>query len=88
MYTSGVEGIQEEFNVSSKLIVLLGLTTNLFSLALGSVFLSSLSEIYGQRPVYLVSVFFFGLLILPIALANDIKPLLSVAFLQGSLGGP
>jgi MFS family permease len=87
MYTSGVEGIQQEFNISSKLIVLLGLTTNLFGLALGSVVLSSLSEIYGRRPVYIFSVFFFGLLILPVALAKNIEAILISRFFAGFFGG-
>ncbi|KAJ5286103.1 hypothetical protein N7524_001409 [Penicillium chrysogenum] len=87
MYTSGVEGIQKEFNISSKLVVLLGLTTNLFGLALGSVILSSLSEIYGRRPVYLVSVLLFGLLTLPVALANNIEAILISRFFGGFFGG-
>lgn len=39
MYTSGVTGMQMEFNISSEIVVLLGLTTNLFGLAVGSVVL-------------------------------------------------
>jgi MFS family permease len=87
MYTSGVEGMQESFNVSSKIVVLLGLTTNLFGLAIGSVVLSSLSEIYGRRPVYLISVFLFGLLILPVALAKNIETVLISRFFGGFFGG-
>jgi MFS family permease len=87
MYTSGVEGMQDAFNVSSKIVVLLGLTTNLFGLAIGSVVLSSLSEIYGRRPVYLISVFLFGLLILPVALARSIEAVLISRFFGGFFGG-
>ncbi|KAJ5203634.1 uncharacterized protein N7498_004513 [Penicillium cinerascens] len=87
MYTSGVDGIQKEFDVSSKIIVLLGLTTNLFGLAFGSVVLSSLSEIYGRRPIYLISVFLFGVLILPVALANSIEAILISRFFGGFFGG-
>ncbi|KAJ5973185.1 hypothetical protein N7481_010395 [Penicillium waksmanii] len=87
MYTSGVEGMQESFRVSSKIVVLLGLTTNLFGLAIGSVVLSSLSEIYGRRPVYLISVFLFGLLILPVALAKNIEAVLISRFFGGFFGG-
>lgn len=87
MYTSGVEGMQESFNVSSKIVVLLGLTTNLFGLAIGSVVLSSLSEIYGRRPVYLISVLLFGLLIVPVALAKNIETVLISRFFGGFFGG-
>jgi MFS family permease len=87
MYTSGVDGIRKEFNISSKIIVLLGLTTNLFGLAMGSVVLSSLSEIYGRRPIYLISVLLFALFILPVALANNIETILISRFLGGFFGG-
>ncbi|KAJ5141559.1 hypothetical protein N7526_002554 [Penicillium atrosanguineum] len=87
MYTSGVDGMQKEFNVSSETVVLLGLTTNLFGLALGSVVLSSLSEIYGRRPVYLISVLLFGILILPVALARNIEAVLISRFFGGFFGG-
>ncbi|KAJ6087976.1 hypothetical protein N7467_006890 [Penicillium canescens] len=86
MYTSGVDGIRREFNVSSQ-IVLLGLTTNLFGLALGSVVLSSLSEIYGRRPIYIISVLLFALFILPVALAENIETILISRFFGGFFGG-
>ncbi|KAJ5363113.1 hypothetical protein N7541_003957 [Penicillium brevicompactum] len=80
-------GIRNEFNISSKLVVLLGLTTNLFGLAIGSVILSSLSEIYGRRPIYLLSVLLFGILILPVALAKNIEAILISRFFNGFFGG-
>jgi MFS family permease len=86
MYTSGVDGIRREFNVSSQ-IVLLGLTTNLFGLALGSVVLSSLSEIYGRRHIYIISVLLFALFILPVALAENIETILISRFFGGFFGG-
>ncbi|KAJ5699141.1 hypothetical protein N7462_001146 [Penicillium macrosclerotiorum] len=87
IYTSSVKGMQDAFNISSETVVLLGLTTNLFGLAIGSVILSSLSEVYGRRPVYLVSVLLFGLLILPVALAENIEAVLISRFFGGFFGG-
>lgn len=87
MYTSGVAGIQLEFNISSEIVVVLGLTTNLFGLAVGSVVLSSLSEIYGRRPIFLISVLLFGILILPVALARNIETILISRFFGGFFGG-
>lgn len=87
MYTSGIDGMQKEFNISSEIVVLLGLTTNLFGLALGSIVLSSLSEIYGRRPVYLISVLLFAILILPVALATNIEAVLIGRFFGGFFGG-
>ena len=87
MYTSGVDGLKSTFGISSDIIVLLGLTTNLFGLAIGSVILSSLSEIYGRRYVYLSSAALFGLMILPVALANNIEAVLICRFFAGFFGG-
>ncbi|KAJ6003204.1 hypothetical protein N7451_005751 [Penicillium sp. IBT 35674x] len=87
MYTSGITGIQQTFNISSDIVVLLGLTTNLFGLAIGSVVLSSLSEIYGRRLVYLISVTLFALMILPVALAKNIEAVLISRFFGGFFGG-
>lgn len=87
MYTSGIKGIQQAFGISSDIVVLLGLTTNLFGLAIGSVILSSLSEIYGRRLIYLISVTLFALMILPVALAKDIEAVLISRFFGGFFGG-
>ncbi|KAJ5919297.1 hypothetical protein N7466_010240 [Penicillium verhagenii] len=87
MYTSAIDGIQQTFDMSSDIVVLLGLTTNLFGLAIGCVILSSLSEIYGRRTVYLVSITLFALLILPVALAENIEAVLISRFFGGFFGG-
>lgn len=86
IYTSAIDGMQKEFDVP-RTVVLLGLTTNLFGIALGSVILSSLSEIYGRRPLYLISVLLFGVLILPVALATNVEAILISRFLGGFFGG-
>lgn len=86
MYTSGLDGMQDAFN-SSEIVVLLGLTTNLFGLGIGSAVLSSLSEIYGRRPVYILSVLLFGIFVLPVALAKNIETILISRFFSGFFGG-
>lgn len=86
MYTSGANGMRETFH-SSETVVLLGLTTNLFGLAIGGVVLSSLSEMYGRRPVYLVTVLLFGVFVLPVALARNVETILISRFISGFFGG-
>lgn len=86
MYTSGVDGMREAFQ-SSETVVLLGLTTNLFGLAIGGVILSSLSEIFGRRPVYIFSVLLFGVFVLPVALAKNTEAILISRFFNGFFGG-
>lgn len=85
-YTSGIPGMMETFGVKSKTLVVLGITTYLAGLALGSIILAPLSEMYGRRPVYLIAVFMFVVLIVPCALAQDLPTILAVRFL-GAIAG-
>ncbi|CAG8058523.1 unnamed protein product [Penicillium salamii] len=86
IYTSAADGMQKEFEVPPTIIVL-GLTTNLFGIALGSVLLSSVSEIYGRRPLYLISVFLFGVFVLPVVLAKNVETILISRFFGGIFAG-
>ncbi|KAF2087706.1 MFS general substrate transporter [Saccharata proteae CBS 121410] len=85
-YASGVEGMKATFNISSTIVVDLGLTTYLFGLALGSVILAPLSEMYGRRPIYLISMFLFVILILPVAMAPNFEAVLISRFF-GAIAG-
>lgn len=85
-YTSGIPGMMETFGVRSKTLVVLGITTYLAGLALGSLLLAPLSEMYGRRPVYLIAVFCFVVLIIPCALANDLASILITRFF-GAIAG-
>ena len=69
-----------DFHISSEPEATLGLTTYLLGLAIGSMTLAPLSEIYGRRPVYCVSMFIFALLVLPCALATSLAEVLVVRF--------
>ncbi|OJJ36315.1 hypothetical protein ASPWEDRAFT_86037, partial [Aspergillus wentii DTO 134E9] len=85
LYTSGIPGIEEEFQVS-KLIALLGVTTYLLGMATGSLFVAPVSELVGRRPVYIVSMLIFLLLVLPSALASNIGAILASRFFGGFFG--
>ncbi|KAI9805765.1 MAG: hypothetical protein M1833_005258 [Piccolia ochrophora] len=85
-YVSGMHGMMEDFDIESESIVTLGITTYLFGLAIGSVVLAPLSEIYGRRPIYLISMSIFMLLVLPCALARSLAEVLVVRFI-GALAG-
>lgn len=85
-YTSSMPGMMEEFGVSSEAIATLGVTTYLLGLAVGSLILAPLSEIYGRRVVYVGSLGFFSLMVIPCALATSLPEVLIVRFF-GALGG-
>ncbi|KAJ5749412.1 major facilitator superfamily domain-containing protein [Penicillium manginii] len=85
LYTSGIPGLEEEFHIS-RTVGLLGVFTYLLGMAIGGIVSAPLSEIVGRRPVYLVSLTVFLLLILPSALAQNIEAILIGRFFGGLFG--
>lgn len=79
-YTSSMPGMMKEFNETSEPITTLGVTTYLLGLAVGSLILAPLSEIYGRRPIYIGSLAIYTLLVLPCALATSLPEVLIVRF--------
>lgn len=67
-------------------MALLGLTTYLLGLALGCLILAPMSEMYGRRPVYLVTMALFAVLILPVALAPNFAAILASRVFGGFFG--
>ncbi|KAL4780938.1 major facilitator superfamily domain-containing protein [Aspergillus varians] len=84
-YTSGVAIIGEEFGASST-IVTLGLTFYLVGLAIGSMFMAPLSEVYGRKPVSIACLGIFTVLIIPCALAKSLEALIVVRFIGALFG--
>lgn len=74
-----------EFHTSEP-IVTLGLTTYLIGLAVGSVVLAPISEIYGRKPVYMISMLLFVILIIPCGLATNLPEVLIVRFISAIAG--
>src|SRR5690606_12978095 len=75
----------EEFNTSNT-IVTLGVSVYLFGLAAGSVVVAALSETYGRRPISVISMFLFSVMIIPAALAKSVTTLIVVRFI-GAVAG-
>lgn len=79
-YTSSMPGMQKEFSEPSETVATLGVTTYMIGLAVGSLILAPLSEIYGRRPVYIGALGFFSLMVLPCALAKSLSMVLVFRF--------
>jgi hypothetical protein len=79
-YTSSMPGMMKEFHENSEPIATLGVTTYLVGLAVGSLILAPLSEMYGRRIVYVGTLLFFCLMVLPCALATSLPEVLVVRF--------
>ncbi|KAJ5710060.1 hypothetical protein N7493_009652 [Penicillium malachiteum] len=84
-YTSATTIMMNEFD-ESETIVTLGLTFYLFGLAIGSMFMAPLSEVYGRKPVCVVCMALFSVLIIPCALAKSITTLIVVRFIGALFG--
>lgn len=79
-YTSSMPGMMEEFQTTNQTVATLGVTMYLIGLAVGSLILAPLSEMYGRRPVYTASLLFYCLMVLPCALATTLSEILIVRF--------
>ena len=84
-YTSGLPGMMRDLHMSNETVAILGLTTYLLGLAVGAVICAPLSEMFGRRPVYLVSLSIFIVLVMPCALAKNIATILAVSGLFDNL---
>lgn len=78
-YSVSIPGLQDDFHIT-KITGLLGITTYLLGMAIGSVFLAPLSETLGRRSVYLLSAGLFTIFVLPCALARNIETILISRF--------
>lgn len=79
-YTSAIPGIMEDFGISNSEGIL-GVTTYLIGMAVGSVILAPLSEMYGRRPIYILALAGFVIFVIPCAVAQNIATILAARFL-------
>ncbi|KAG0132912.1 major facilitator superfamily domain-containing protein [Tuber indicum] len=85
-YVSGSRGMMKEFDIPHKTSVSLGLTTYQFGLALGPLLLAPMSELFGRRPVYQVSMSLFCIFILPACFAKNLETILVSRFFAALAG--
>ncbi|KAH7084969.1 major facilitator superfamily domain-containing protein [Paraphoma chrysanthemicola] len=85
-YSPGIPGMMKDFGIENKTIPILGVTTYLFGLALGPLVLAPLSEMYGRRPVYIVSLLMFSIFTIPSAVARNLETILVTRFFAAFAG--
>lgn len=78
--------MMETFGISDETLVVMGITTYLFGLAVGSVVLAPLSEMYGRRPIYIISMAMFAVLVIPCGLADNLQTILITRFFGAFAG--
>ena len=79
-YISGAAGMMAEFGIERRTTVILGMTTYLLGLACGPLLLAPLSELYGRRPVYIVSLALYFVFVIPACVATNFATILVSRF--------
>ena len=85
VYTTAYGQIMEEFQVS-EIVATLGLSLFVVGLALSPMVLAPLSEFYGRKPVYTISLLVYVIWIIPCARAPNIQTLIVARFFNGFFG--
>ncbi|KAL4888336.1 major facilitator superfamily domain-containing protein [Aspergillus ambiguus] len=85
-YTSGLPGIEATFNGISHTDGLVGLTTYMLGMALGTLVLTPFSEFYGRYSTHLISTALFTVLIIPVATASSLSAVVTSRFFGGFAG--
>ncbi|KAH6653053.1 major facilitator superfamily domain-containing protein [Truncatella angustata] len=85
-YTATISGLKLEYNVQSSTIVTLGVTTYLLGLAVGSLLVAPASELWGRRPVYIVCMIIFTVLVIPSCVATSLAEIIVVRFFGAVFG--
>lgn len=89
IYSSGTEGVINEFGVSAT-DASLPLSLYVLAYGIGPLLFAPLSEIplIGRSPVYFTTFLFFVIISFPTAVVNNFAGLLVLRFLQGFFGSP
>ena len=77
--------IEPEFGVSN-IVATLGVSLFVAGLGLSPMILGPMSEFYGRKPIYVVSLILFVILLIPAAVAQNIETMLIFRFLDGFAG--
>lgn len=85
MYTSTYDQMTSEFGVSRELATA-GLSLFVFALGLSPMIFGPMSEFYGRRPVYILSMGFFVIWLIPCAVAQNIQTMMVARFFNGLVG--
>ncbi|KAL7951234.1 major facilitator superfamily domain-containing protein [Trichoderma barbatum] len=85
IYMASTPGLMEEFG-TSQTVTTLGVTTYLLGLAVGSLALAPMSELYGRQRVYLLCFSVWAVMIIPCAVGPSLTTIMAVRFLGALFG--
>ncbi|KAH8704225.1 major facilitator superfamily domain-containing protein [Talaromyces proteolyticus] len=82
LYSSTYDQITVQFHIS-ELAATVGLSLFIFGMGVGPMFVAPISEYYGRRPIYLVSLALFTIWLIPCATAQNLATMLAGRMLGG-----
>ncbi|KAJ9300976.1 hypothetical protein DTO271G3_2140 [Paecilomyces variotii] len=83
----GIDGVIADFHVGSTAVSTLAVTLYVLGIAMGPMFMSPLSEVYGRLPVYHVSSLVFVAFLVGNATSETIVQFMVFRFISGAAGG-
>lgn len=85
VYASGIPEIRQDFRVSDE-VATLGLALYVLGFALGPIIWSPLSEVYGRRPIFVVSYTVYIAFTVAAPFASNITALIVIRFFASAFG--
>ncbi|KZF19519.1 fluconazole resistance protein 1 [Xylona heveae TC161] len=87
MCAPGIHGLMVDFNISSQAVSTLAITLYVLGIAIGPMFMSPLSEVYGRLPVYHMANLAFVAFMVGSAMSKNIGQFMVFRFISGCAGG-
>jgi MFS family permease len=87
MCAPGITAIEADLHISSTIASTLAVTLYVLGIAIGPMFMSPLSELYGRAPVYHAANMMFVAFIVGSALSQNLAQFLVFRFFSGCAGG-
>ncbi|WEW56375.1 hypothetical protein PRK78_001818 [Emydomyces testavorans] len=87
MCAPGIKGLVHDFGISSHTVSTLAITLYVLGIAIGPMFMSPLSEVYGRLPVYHAANVIFIAFMVGSALSKNIGQFMVFRFISGCAGG-
>ncbi|KAF7182646.1 hypothetical protein CNMCM7691_002307 [Aspergillus felis] len=87
MCAPGISGISADLGITSSAVSTLAITLYVLGMAIGPMFMSPLSEVYGRVPVYHTANIIFVAFIIGNALSRNVAQFMVFRFISGCAGG-
>lgn len=87
MCAPGISGVVADFNITSQSVSTLAITLYVLGIAIGPMFTSPLSEVYGRLPVYHAANVVFVAFIIGCGVSRNLAEFIVFRFLAGCAGG-